>query len=232
MRLISNQILLIALIAFISCSKSPQFKETSVSGKVINGITNETFNRGNVQLIEVETSNQPFGPVSESIIDEVSVSESGSYAFEFNAKRGSRFTYEVRYEYPEGEFFSKGDYQGNGSVERLALEKKQESESSDFRILTGAMLKFQVYNTNEFDENDELFRFITHEISGRISAGAYIGGGGAMNENYNENLSNWFITLAGLTQIEWHVTRNGQTEVFSDEITLEHNESRVYEIYY
>ena len=178
MKLISNQILLIALLSFVSCSKSEQFKETSVSGKVINGITNETFNRGNVQLIEVETSSQPFGPVSESIIDEVSVSESGSYAFEFNAKRGSRFTYEVRYEYPENELFGLGDYDGNGDLIKISAEKKTNSSSLDFRILPAAMLKFQVYNINEYDENDEITRYIIHKVGGRSVAGTYIGGSG------------------------------------------------------
>lgn len=224
-------VLLVLGYSVVACAKTEQLKKTSISGVVINGTTELPFDHGTVQLIETETPVNISSPISLTVIDEYEIAVDGLYEFEFNAKRGTRFTYHVEYVYPEGEEFGIGDYDGHPEITRISLEKKEEYSDQELIIFPGALIKILVYNENEYDENDEIIVFEIHDITGKNVEANYIGGGGYWNDNYNEQ-TGFDPILAGDATLEWHVTRNGQTSVFSDTIYLEHNEKRTYEIHY
>ncbi|GAB5539367.1 MAG: hypothetical protein Salg2KO_14700 [Salibacteraceae bacterium] len=214
-----------------SCSKTEQFQSTKVSGQVIDGITERTFTRGTVELIEVETPIEPFSPIISRVIDQQPVGEDGTFRFEFNAKHGDRYSYQATIVYPEGEMFGSGTHNGNITRETIHISKKGNNQDKKFIIYPYCEIKFLVYNQNEYDENDTLLHYVKSDVLGKSPAGGYVGGGGQRNLDENEK-AQFSGIVSGHMTIEWHVIRNGQTEVFSEEIFVEHNERRVYEIYY
>ena len=225
-------LLFVATICY-SCDKLTH-SQTKVNGHAFNQTDNTPLTGYEIHLVETETPTQPFSSITRLIISSETTDVNGEFDFgELDLKKRGRYQYSVEF-ITNGENFKPNAWRGGGYLEVNTITEVEKGEENVFQIamITNGELKILVYNENEYDENDQIIVYLIYPMINEPSIRTqYTGGGGYENDSFNDRKV-FLNTIAGDFMIEWHVTRNGQTEVFSDEITLEHNESRVYEINY
>ncbi len=217
-------LIVVAAFVLMGCSKSEQLNSTVCSGVVINGITGELFRTGEVDIIETETPARPFEAIVEKEIANQSIASSGEFEFDFNAKRGNRYSYRVKYSYPNWTQFASAGYEGTEVVDEAEIKKKGSNTNVTLKVYPTGGLKVKVSNLQPYDEDDLIEVYAEHDLA-MAKLVHYKGRGDYSNEQFIK-------LLAGDQLLRWDVTKNGQTESMSQLISVVQGENETISIDY
>ncbi|NQV52915.1 MAG: hypothetical protein HQ500_07015 [Flavobacteriales bacterium] len=212
-----NMILVVLCILTIGCAKNDQYKKTQFEF-VLNDITTGVMNeRGSVSLLEVETPSQPFSPLIFTEIKKYDVSYGEYISDEFNANRGNRFQYVVRFNRDGGEYYSGLVYEGNTYEisEECTLSKKQEN-SCEMLIEPTAHVSLRATNlSGGASESDSIWAQIS---DGYVQRGLNFKGKGESSAFGGE-------VPHGFYDLNYWIYRNGElSEEVSSSFYLNHNQ--------
>jgi len=211
-------VLFILLLTAYGCKKEEEHKRwTTVTVNCSNPYTGEPFDDVFIGVYESK-SNGLFGDPDITLIHE-GYPVNGTWYTEFKARRSSKYTYN---------YFATLDITKYYKLKLTPFDylQKGTDEVFEIQVIPKAYLNFHIKNTACFDDNDEIFlkRDSQTGYQGYSEVSLY----GCQDYTAAE----YDFVPTGDWYFEWHVTKDGTTNVFYDTLVLNEGDSLLYEILY
>lgn len=148
-------IVIINIIAFTACEKLSTKKAVTAKVQVIDLTTGAGMPNRTVILKELKST---LPGVDVTVIDEATTDADGNCTFEFDAKKASKYKYEVEFIYGGNELFNPGQYNGYkyAQVDRKIIDINTDT-AFKLDIVPAAVLKLNYYNLSPSNDSDNFY---------------------------------------------------------------------------